>query len=93
MDAEERLKEIKEKLEKSSKYAIYVEYDDIRFLMYIINILQQRLNGKPNKYTELKLDIEKNILDELEVLTRNCYKTDLDEIKILSESYKNIKEE
>lgn len=90
MDEEERLKEIKIKLEKSNKYMIFVDYDDTKFLMYIIDKLQKNLNNK-NNYTELKSEIEKNILDELEVLTRDCYRCDLDKIKILSESYKNLR--
>lgn len=92
MNADERLKEIKIKLEKSNKYMMYVEYDDIKFLMYIIDILQKRINLRSNEYVELKSEIEKNILDELEVLTRNCNSYDIDKIKILSQSYKNIKE-
>lgn len=89
MNEEERLKEIKIKLEKSNKYMIFVDYDDTKFLMHIIDKL---LKKQENNCTELKSEIEKNILDELEVLTRDCYVYDIDKIKILSESYKNIKE-
>lgn len=92
MEAEKEFERIK------SKYKSLIEtgkYDsellkDINFLINIVDTMNKR--AKMNKYNELKSDIEKHILDELEVLTRNCYKTDLDGIKILSESYKNIKE-
>lgn len=102
MDAEERLKEIKIKLEKSNKYMMFVEYDDIRFLINIIDIMNKRAKMNKSEFnsdsisdkyiTELKTTIEKNILNKLEVLTRDCYTCDIDKIKKLSESYKNIKE-
>ena len=94
MNVEEKLKDIKERFNQSNRYVMSVGYEDIEFLLYIIDTLDKRLKfNDKQKYVELKDNIKKNILDEIELLTRNPNVNDFERIEKLSMSYNYLKEE
>lgn len=85
MNEEERLKEIKIKLEKSNKYMMFVEYDDIRFLINTIDTMNKRARmNKAIKYISNYWQDEKEI-DNNKLKDDTSYRTLADKTIILIE--------